>query len=34
MPTTAPTILIAGGLAAVHLFAGKLRFLAVVPRSQ
>ncbi|WP_372910727.1 hypothetical protein [Salinigranum sp.] len=34
MPTTATTILIAGGLAAVHLFAGKLRFLAVVPRSQ
>jgi hypothetical protein len=34
MPTTATTILIAGGLAAVHLFASRLRFLAVVPRSQ
>jgi hypothetical protein len=34
MPTTGTTLLLAGGLSAVHLFAGKLRFLAVVPRSQ
>ena len=34
MPSTLGVLLLGGGLAAVHLLAGKLRFLQVIPRSR